>query len=151
MINRCQPQLINLKTKINNMETMSFTLGVLSVIIAAFVVVLVWGVVKVVKHGKQIEENNKWVNSSHNDIWRGREEDRRINYEREQNLHRDIDSRFEELSRRLDQSESEMYRQINDQAADAVTQSKSHTDSRIDKLIDAYFETVGSKKQIIKG
>ena len=130
---------------------MSFTLGVLSVIITAFVVVVVWGIVKVVKQGKQIEENNKWVNASHNDIWRAKEDDRRINYEREQRLQRDTDIRFEELNRRLDQSESEMYRQINDQTADAVTQSKSHTDSSIDKLIDAYFETVGSKKQIIKG
>jgi hypothetical protein len=28
--------------------------------------------------------------------------------------------------------------------------SKSYTDSRIDKLIDTYFDMVGAKKQIIK-
>ena len=40
------------------MNTLAFTLGVLSVIITAFVVVLVWGVVKVVKQGKQIKTMN---------------------------------------------------------------------------------------------
>ncbi len=91
------------------METLSFTLGVLSVIITAFVVVLVWGIVKVVKQEKQINE---------------------------------INNRFEDLVRQSDHTETEMYRQINDQVADAVTQSKSYTDSRIDKT---------SSKQVIKG
>ena len=91
------------------METLSFTLGVLSVIITAFVVVLVWGVVKVVKQQEQINE---------------------------------INNRFEDFVRHSDHIETEMYRQINDQVADAVTQSKSYTDSRIDKT---------SSKQVIKG
>jgi predicted PurR-regulated permease PerM len=91
------------------METLSFTLGVLSVIITAFVVVLVWGIVKVVKQQEQINE---------------------------------INNRFEDLVRQSDHTETEIYRQINDQVADAVTQSKSYIDSRIDKT---------SSKQVIKG
>jgi|Laugrespbdmm15sd_2_1035082.scaffolds.fasta_scaffold03180_11 predicted PurR-regulated permease PerM len=91
------------------METLSFTLGVLSVIITAFVVVLVWGIVKVVKQQEQINE---------------------------------INNRFEDLVRQSDHTETEIYRQINDQVADAVTQSKSYIDSRIDKT---------SSKQLIKG
>jgi predicted PurR-regulated permease PerM len=91
------------------METLSFTLGVLSVIITAFVVVLVWGIVKVVKQQEQINE---------------------------------INNRFEDLIRQSDHTETEIYRQINDQVADAVTQSKSYIDSRIDKT---------SSKQLIKG
>ena len=146
------------------METMSFTLGVLSVIITAFVVVLVWGIVKVVKQQKQIDSNYKWFDESINNIWRSKEEDRRIGYEREQSLQRELDRRFEEtnrnvgnqhnnLSMRLDHTETDIYRQINNQITNAVTQCKSHTDSRIDKLIDAYFEygELHKKKQIIKG
>jgi len=91
------------------METLSFTLGVLSVIITAFVVVLVWGIVKVVKQQEQINE---------------------------------VNNRFEDLVRQSDHTETEIYRQINDQVADAVTQSKSYIDSRIDKT---------SSKQLIKG
>ncbi len=54
----------------------------------------------------------------------------------------EINNRFEDFVRHSDHTETEMYRQINDQVADAVTQSKSYTDSRIDKT---------SSKQVIKG
>jgi predicted PurR-regulated permease PerM len=91
------------------METLSFTLGVLSVIITAFVVVLVWGIVKVVKQQEQING---------------------------------INNRFNEFIVQSHHTETEIYRQINDQVADAVTQSKSYIDSRIDKT---------SSKQVIKG
>lgn len=157
------------------MNTLAFTLGVLSVIITAFVVVLVWGIVKVVKQQKQIDSNHKWFEDSINNIWRSKEEDRRINYEREQSLQRHLDERFKEfertidsihrdvssrleseiisIHRRIDESERQTYQSINDQITDSVTQTKSYTDSRIDKLIDAYFEygELNKKKQVIKG
>lgn len=146
------------------METLSFTLGVLTVIIVAFVAVLVWGIVKVVKHERHINDMQQHINTSIDTIWRSREEDRRAQYNEQDQLHRNLDSRFEEtnrnvenqhndLSMRLDHTESEIYRQINDQITDSVTQSKSYTDSRIDKLIDAYFEygELNKKKQVIKG
>ena len=157
------------------MNTLAFTLGVLSVIITAFVVVLVWGIVKVVKQQKQIDSNHKWFEDSINNIWRSKEEDRRINYEREQSLQRHLDERFKEfertidsihrdvssrldsetnsIHRRIDEAERQAYQSINDQITDSVTQTKSYTDSRIDKLIDAYFEygELNKKKQVIKG
>ena len=157
------------------MNTLAFTLGVLSVIITAFVVVLVWGIVKVVKQQKQIDSNHKWFEDSINNIWRSKEEDRRINYEREQSLQRHLDERFKEfertvdsihrevssrldsetnsIHRRIDEVERQTYQLVNDQITDSVTQTKSYTDSRIDKLIDAYFEygELNKKKQVIKG
>lgn len=134
------------------METLSFTLGILSVIIIAAVIVLVWGTVKVLKHGKQIEENNKWFQSSIDNVWRGKEEDRRVNYEREERLHRESEKRFEDITRVIDNNHNEVFRSMNDQITDSVTQSKSYTDSRIDKLIDTYFEMKGlNKKQTING
>ena len=72
------------------------------------------------------------------------------------------------LKRRLEDDERELSRDINmvdrtlqnqlDQRIDNVYQSletvsrqdKAYTDKRIDKLIDTYFEHVGSKKQILK-
>jgi hypothetical protein len=133
------------------MEIISFTLGVLTIIIAAFVAVLVWGIVKVVKQQKQIDDETKRNGDAFNSVWRNFDEDRKHNYDNSQRIQRDTNLYNEELSRRLDGTESVLYRQINDQVADAVTQSKSYTDSRIDKLIDTYFEVIGSKKQIIKG
>ena len=134
------------------METLSFTLGILSVIIIAAVIVLVWGTVKVLKQGKQIEENNKWFQSSIESIWRGKEEDRRVNYEREERLHRESEKRFEDMTRVVDNNHNEVFRSMNDQITDSVTQSKSYTDSRVDKLIDTYFEMKGlNKKQTING
>jgi len=133
------------------MEIISFTLGVLTIIIAAFVAVLVWGIVKVVKQQKQIDETAKCNQDAFNSVWRNFDEDRKHRYDDSQRIQREVNLQIEDLSRRLDHTESEMYRQINDQVADAVTQSKSYTDSRIDKLIDTYFEVIGSKKQIIKG
>ena len=130
------------------METLSFTLGILSVIIIAAVIVLVWGTVKVLKQGKQIEENNKWFQSSIDNVWRGKEEDRRINYEREERLHRELEKRFEDVTRVIDNNHNEVFRSMNDQITDSVTQSKSYTDSRIDKLIDTYFEMKGLNKKL---
>ena len=130
------------------METLSFTLGILSVIIIAAVIVLVWGTVKVLKHGKQIEENNKWFQNSIDNVWRGKEEDRRVNYEREERLHRELEKRFEDVTRVIDNNHNEVFRSMNDQITDSVTQSKSYTDSRIDKLIDTYFEMKGLNKKL---
>lgn len=149
------------------METLSFTLGILSVIIIAAVIVLVWGTVKVLKQGKQIDENNKWFQSSIDNVWRSKEEDRRVNYDREERFTRELDKRFENFERMIHDEVKEInlkiedvhrrideaYRQIYQTIDDQNLQSKSYTDSRIDKLIDTYFEMKGisSKKQVIKG
>ena len=146
------------------METLSFTLGVLSVVIAAFVAVIVWGIVKVVKQGKQINSLNKLIDDLGQSQWRMRDEDSRNQREREQYHERHLEKQFEDIKReisenhqelhsRIDSEVQDLHTTINDQVTDSITQSKSHTDSRIDKLIDAYFEygELNKKKQIIKG
>ena len=74
------------------METLSFTLGVLSVIIVAFVAVLVWGIVKVVKQQKQI-------NSLEKDMQR--EVD---------NIHRNINDAIQSLWKRTEEMDRHEYR-----------------------------------------
>jgi hypothetical protein len=50
------------------------------------------------------------------------------------------------LQNQLDQRIDNVY-----QSLETVSrQDKAYTDKRIDKLIDTYFEHVGSKKQILK-
>jgi predicted PurR-regulated permease PerM len=127
--------------------TMYFIFGMLTIIAIAFAVVIVVGMVKINKQQKTVEELN----------------------ERIKGLHLDHSQQFDNVYRNIDQTQNELYRQINEsrQAAssnienvyrdvsnhftDALTQSKSYTDSRIDKLIDTYFEVESVKKQIIKG
>ena len=86
------------------METLSFTFGVLSVIIVAFVAMLVWGIVKVVKQHQQINS----IQSEIERVW--------------QNQSRMSD----ELHQRINQNQDYSIRQIDE--------TRSYIDSRIDKL-----------------
>lgn len=103
------------------METLSFTLGVLSVIIVAFIAVLVWGVVKVVKQEKQIKNMNDDFSRSIENIYRNITENNNYAYRK-----------FEDMDRHA-----------HEQMKNYIAESKSYTDSRIDKLLE--------KKQVIKG
>ena len=89
------------------MNTLAFTLGVLSVIITAFVVVLVWGVVKVVKQQKQIRNINEDFSRSISDVYR---------------IISDNDNR--------------VYRDIDERTRETLSTNKSYTDMRIDKFIE---------------
>lgn len=131
------------------METTYFVLGMLSMIAVTFVTTIIMGLLKINKQQKTIDELIERVKGLHLDhsqqfdnvyrhIDQTSNEMQRVMRDREN----DVNNRFGEMDRRLDHTESEMYRQINDQVADAVTQSKSYTDSRIDKT---------TTKQIIKG
>ena len=90
------------------METLSFTFGVLSVIIVAFVAMLVWGIVKVVKQQKQINS----ISSEIERVW--------------QNQSRMSD----ELHQRIGQSQDYSIRQIDE--------TRSYIDSRIDKMNEGW-------------
>jgi hypothetical protein len=104
------------------METLSFTLGVLSVIATVLAVVVVWSFLMVLKQQKQI----KLLNT---------ELDDRLN-----SLEHVMHARFDDQDRLRD-----------DRIDYAIDHSKSYTDSRIDKLVTTYFglSEVG-RKQLIK-
>ena len=90
------------------METFYFTLGVLSIVAIIFIVALVWGLVKVVRTKKDLE-------------------DFRISYER------DVDSnhrRLDETKREFETTVEHLYRRIDE----FHQESKSHTDKRADQL-----------------
>ena len=90
------------------METLSFAFGALSMIGLLTVITIVAGAVKVIKHGRQIED-----------------------------LSRNINERFEFTVQHTYDVEKNMYEAINSQITDAVTQCNSYTDKRIDKIIDS--------------
>ena len=90
------------------METFYFTLGVLSIVAIIFIVALIWGLVKVVRTKKDLE-------------------DFRISYER------NLDSnqiRLDEIKREFETTVENLYRRIDE----LHQESKSHTDKRADQL-----------------
>ena len=118
------------------METTMFALGVLAMIMVMLITVVVVGIVKVFKMHKQI-----------------------INlYSHFYDSERHLNDRCRDIERiahdRFDRMEEHFPRSVNDQITDAVTQSNSYTDKRIDKLIDTYFmvkEAEQTNKKLIKG
>ena len=106
------------------METTMFTLGVLSIILAALVATVVYGIVTVLK--LKTETRNIY----------------RQMYEERQNIYR----KFEDTHRDINMIEATMHNQIQH----ATAGSTSYTDKRIDKLVDTYFEVQSIKKQILK-
>jgi hypothetical protein len=126
------------------METIYFVLGMLSIIGVAFVATIVWGVVKISRLLKTIKQQEEWI----------------INNER--HIHDNIHRLREDLERRMDNMERHAYGHVTDlqremelktnsQITDAVTQSTSYTDKRIDKLVDTYLSDKKSKKELING
>jgi peptidoglycan hydrolase CwlO-like protein len=92
------------KNKISNMEIISFTFGVLSVIATVFMVVVVLSIVKVLKLQKQIKELHGNLSHTHTQIFDG-----------DKNIYQRMDRDMDQLQRQLDET-------------------RSYIDSRIDKL-----------------
>lgn len=146
------------------METMYFVLGMLSIVAVAFVAVVVWGLLKIKKQESEIKMLNRMNEDNHRLIYSMVEDvNRRINIEI-QNLDQVVSNNRREFldetkelnqhfSRRLEDVWG-VFRDIRNEMVELsksdVDLSKSYTDSRIDKLIDTYFDMVSTKKQIIK-
>jgi hypothetical protein len=117
------------------METMYFFLGVLTVVAAIVAGVITWGLLKINKQQRSIEILQQRL-----------DEMPRQFYDETRNITQTFDRRFEDVWG--------IFRDIRNDVVELsksdVELSKSYTDSRIDKLIDTYFDMVGAKKQIIK-
>ena len=122
------------------METMYFVLGMLSIIGAAILATIVWGTLKIVKLLKAIKQQEEWMINNERNV-----------YENIRHLREDLDRRLDVIDRygheRVTDLQREMEVKTNSQITDAVTQSTSYTDKRIDKLIDTYFMVSEAKKQ----
>ena len=121
------------------METTMFTLGVLSIILAALVAIVVYGIVTVLKLKTETTE-----------IWRQLHENQR-------DVHLQYDRKFEDMQRDVNMIEQTLRNSMNS-GFDAIDRFvrredadvRSYIDSRIDKLVDVYFDTQKTKKQILK-
>ena len=117
------------------METMYFVLGMLSIVAAAFVVTVIWGLLKIKNQQRSIEILQQKL-----------DEMPRQFYDETRNITQTFDRRIDDVWGNF----SNVERAFHECDKSISEISKSYTDSRIDKLIDTYFDMVGAKKQIIK-
>jgi predicted PurR-regulated permease PerM len=128
------------------MATIMFALGVLTMVMVTLITVTVAGAVKVVKMQKQLKELQLYISERERNIndWlrdMSRETDQRFH-----EMHRNSEHRFEEISRDINMVDQTMQ--------NGLKNTKSYTDSRIDKLVDTYFQVKAAEqqeKELIKG
>lgn len=106
---------------------MYFVLGMLSIIAAAIVSVLVWGVIK-------INKQQLWLDS----IQRQMEQASREVHDRFIETYREIDQRGSWIHQRIDEYDAKTNRRVDE--------AQSYIDSRIDKALGTI-----NAKQVIKG
>ena len=143
------------------METTMFTLGILSIISAASVALVIYGTVRVLKLKTETTEIWRQLHENFNMLHRSVEElSREVNLNAERMrtevnsdlsaFEQDVNRQFEATSRDINIIEATMKNGIKQVETNTWQNSKSYTDSRIDKLVDTYFEVQSIKKQILK-
>ena len=117
------------------METTMFTLGVLSIILAALVAIVVYGIVTVLKLKTDITNVYRRLDDESQQVYRRFEDMQRDVNMVEQTLRNSMNSGFDATERLVRREDADV---------------RSYIDSRIDKLVDVYFDTQKTKKQILK-
>lgn len=126
------------------METLYFTLGIASVVVAAVAVGAVWAMFKVAKLNAMLRDVEQQFGSTHQDITM-------VEHTIQNNINhnmRDLDDRFESLHRELDERFKEVFitcDQLHDMIDSRVDKIYRTIDSRVDKL------AAKQEKQLIKG
>lgn len=140
------------------METTMFTLGVLSIILAALVALVIYGTVTVLKLKTEITH-----------IFQQMHENQQLMHRLNEELNREVHSNYERMRTEINNDSSALSRDVNmieqtlrnsmNSGFDAVERLvhredadvRSYIDSRIDKLVDVYFDAQKAKRQILKG
>jgi type II secretory pathway component PulJ len=139
------------------METTMFTLGVLSIILAALVALVIYGTVTVLKLKTETTEIWRQLHESQHEMHRMVEVlDREVQSNSER-MRTEINNELSALSRDVNMIEQTLRNSMNSgfDATERLVRRedadvRSYIDSRIDKLVDVYFDTQKTKKQILK-
>lgn len=147
------------------METTAFVLGMLTITLVAMISVIVVGIVKIMKLQKQVKGLDMYFETCIQNIHRTERENLDNIHRRIEDTNSEVWRQFERTGRdvtmveqtimnRIDKNRQEMDRgfiMINEALSHEIEHGKRYTDSRIDKLVDTYFDVMGSKKIMIKG
>jgi hypothetical protein len=140
------------------MEITFFVLGMLTIILGALVATVVVGLLKITKLTKQVDDLKRQYHVDIDGIYRHISDNQQGLWRQFENAGRDVTmvektimNHIDAKQRELEQSIDQLHRIDHDLNENA----KRYTDSRIDKLIDTYFDLIGDKikekKAIIKG
>ena len=114
------------------MNVESFAIGVVTMVVFALAIITVLGILKVTSMAKSLVTINRRL-----------EDD-------ERELSREINMVEQTLSNHIQHVERNLHDVIENRAGAEAQRSRSYTDHRIDKLIDAYSEHVGTTKKVLK-
>ena len=114
------------------MELQSFAIGIVTMVVFALAIITVIGILKVTSLAKSLVTLNRRL-----------EDD-------ERELSREINMVDQTLSNHIQHVERNLHDVLENRSGAEATRSRSYTDHRIDKLIDTYFEHVGTAKQVLK-
>lgn len=142
------------------METISFALGIASVLIVLMGTVIVWATLRVIKLTKKTVELQRLIDHIERHIYSLYEKSRDDMSIAFKDVYTNIDKYNEETNRNVGQSNKGLEDYLTSKINDVSQDNKKYVDSRIDKLIDAYFikqsintvnDVTPTTKQIIKG
>jgi predicted PurR-regulated permease PerM len=123
------------------MEITAYVLGMLTIVAVAVVTVIVAGIVKILKLNTQINNLYSQLNDAERHLHDRINDERRRMEQAIVDIHRDINMVEGTMKNQIDQARQETGR-----ATQTVrTDLSRYIDSRIDKLIDGYFDHVGAK------
>jgi hypothetical protein len=126
------------------MEITSFVLGMLAIVTVSLVAVIVVGIVKILKLTKHVNDLETTFFQTRGDLYRNIEERIQPVWRQFEETGRDITMVEKTIMNQIDRA-----RQETGKATHTVrTDLSGYIDSRIDKLIDTYFEHIGAKKPI---
>ena len=138
------------------MEVTAYVLGMLTIVTVAFVTSIVVGLLKIMKLNKQtiylesrldheVENIYRRLENEHTEVWGQFENAGRDVTMVERTIMNQIDA----TRRDADQAIDELHRAV----AHESSEGRRYTDSRIDKLIDTYFDMkkFNEKKEVLKG
>ena len=140
------------------MEITFFVLGMLTIILGALVATVVVGLLKITKLTKQVDDLKRQHIQDVDGIYRHISDNQQSLWRQFENAGRDVTmvektimNHIDAKQRDLEQAHVDLHRMVEHESE----QGRRYTDSRIDKLIDTYFDLVGDKirekKAIIKG
>jgi hypothetical protein len=116
------------------MEITSFVLGIVMIITVALVAVVVVGFVKILKLTKQVNYVTSRLNVSRGELYRYIDDTKA-----------DVWRQFDTTGRDITTVDKTLQSKMENELKGVHTNTKRYIDSRIDKLIDTYFEHVGAK------
>lgn len=142
------------------METIAFALGIASVLIVLMGTVIVWATLRVIKLTKKTVELQTLIDLVDKNTYTLYDKSRDDVSNQFRDVYNIIDRHYEETNRNMGQSHKNLEDYLVTQINNVSNENKKYVDSRIDKLIDAYFirqasntvnDVLSTTKQIIKG